>query len=261
MVTSQFHEVTIPKYPFVALLEDSLPSLLLDRLPSANAPDEPTAAQIVPLPLGYTFFHELLIESPSCPFLLAEQAQYSVRILPGSLNSRHQDGVPAERVLSQIVHALHEAGPDRVLVDVADRFEEVGILLAEDGFEAVLEKVAVSTVGAVKPEGIAGEQAPHDGGDGDCTASEQQVEVVGDQGPRIAGGLGLPEDLTQALKEVLPVGIGFEYLPPFDAPAHDVVEQTWGVYSGFARHERAIPNASTASKLISQYLTNVICQE
>lgn len=66
--------------------------------------------------------------------------------------------------------------------------------------------------------------------------------MVGDQEPGMAGGLCLLEDLAQSLQEMLLVGIGFEHLPPFDAPAHDVMEQSRRVDSGFARHESFIPH-------------------
>ena len=52
--------------------------------------------------------------------------------------------MPAERVSAKIIQALHEAGSDGVQVDVTDQFQKVGIFLAEDRLEAVLEKVSVS---------------------------------------------------------------------------------------------------------------------
>jgi len=37
--------------------------------------------------------------------------------------------------------------PDRVQVNVTHQFQQVDIFLAQDGFKAILEKVAVSAVG------------------------------------------------------------------------------------------------------------------
>ena len=51
-------------------------------------------------------------------------------------------------------------------------------------------------VSTVEPESIAGEEAPHDRGDRNSTASEKEVKVIGNQRPRIACGLGGFQDLA-----------------------------------------------------------------
>ena len=86
---------------------------------------------------------------------------------------------------------------------------------------------------------------------GAVPCSQQLVEVVGNQCPGIAEGLGLLEDLTQSVQEMFPVGIGGEYPVPFDAPAHDVVEAARGVYSRSSRHKNSIPRPTAEFKLNS----------
>lgn len=49
-------------------------------------------------------------------------------------------------------------------MDVPDKFTQVGFLLAENRFVAVLKQMTVSTVAAVERNSISGQQSPHDGG-------------------------------------------------------------------------------------------------
>ncbi len=60
--------------------------------------------------------------------------------------------------------------------------------------------------------------------------------MVWDQGPGIALGLGLFEDICQAVKEGVAVLVVSEKLPPFNSPSHDVLEGTGSVKSGLAWH-------------------------
>jgi len=159
--------------------------------------------------------------------------------------------VPAERVQGQVVETLHNACTDRVEVDVTDKLQKIGIFLAQDRLEPVLEKMAVSAVGPVIPESITGQEAAHNGRDGSGTGSEQEVEVAWNQDPGIAGGPGILEYAAQAFKKVLSIGIDVEYLSLFDASAHDVMKRTRGVYPRSSRHEISIPRSTSIVKLIS----------
>ena len=60
--------------------------------------------------------------------------------------------------------------------------------------------------------------------------------MVRDQGPGVALGLGLFEDVCQPLEEGLAVLVVAEELSSFDSPGHDVLEEAWGVKSWLAWH-------------------------
>jgi len=51
-------------------------------------------------------------------------------------------------------------------VDVAHQLQQIGILLAEDGFVSVLKEGAVAAMASIVGEGITGEEPPHEGGKG-----------------------------------------------------------------------------------------------
>jgi hypothetical protein len=65
--------------------------------------------------------------------------------------------------------------------------------------------------------------------------------MVWNQAPRIANGFRLPKDSPQPFEKVIPVGIATEYLPPFNAPDHDVVESTCSLDSRFPWHALSLP--------------------
>lgn len=53
--------------------------------------------------------------------------------------------------------------------------------------------------------GIAGEQTPHDGGDGGGTGPQQQMKVIRDERPGEAGGGGIKQNTAETFQEIAPV--------------------------------------------------------
>ena len=47
-------------------------------------------------------------------------------------------------------------------MDVADEFQEIRVFFADDGFVAVLEKVAATFVSFVEGDGVSGHETAHD---------------------------------------------------------------------------------------------------
>jgi len=126
-------------------------------------------------------------------------------------------------------------------MDIAHQIQEIGIFLAKDGFVAVLKKMPVASVAAVETAGVTRQQSAHDTGDRDTPGAEQQVKVVGHQGPRIAGRLGFRQDRAQALYKVLPIEIFAKNQSSLDSAADDVVKCSWSIDAGFSWHEISIP--------------------
>jgi hypothetical protein len=65
--------------------------------------------------------------------------------------------------------------------------------------------------------------------------------MVRNQAPCIANGFRLLEDLPQSFQKVIPVGIGSEYRPPFNASDHDIVERTCSADSRLPWHAPPLP--------------------
>jgi hypothetical protein len=85
-------------------------------------------------------------------------------------------------------------------------------------------------------DGITGEQAPHYGGNRFAAGFQQQVEMIGQQGPGQAERLGRDENLTQALDKIVPIMVIRKYNLAMDAAANDVMHGTGGVYARFSGH-------------------------
>ena len=57
--------------------------------------------------------------------------------------------------------------------------QKVGILLAENGFVAILEKLPMAPVTTIKGERISGEKSAHDSGDWLITGLQEKMHVIG----------------------------------------------------------------------------------
>ena len=125
-------------------------------------------------------------------------------------------------------------------MDVSHQHQEVGFLLADDRFVAILKEVAVPPVPAVEGDGIAGHEAAHDLSQVDVSAPEQKVKVVGKQRPSVTADLRLLQDRSKTGQEVLVVPRVPENPGPLNSPGHDVLKKSGGVESRLSRHEKRL---------------------
>ena len=133
------------------------------------------------------------------------------------------------RVAIQTREVRHELGPEGIEVEVADQVPEVGVCLDDEGLVAVLEEMAVPAMAPVVRLGVAGEEPAHELGEPLGATPEQQVRVVGQEGPGIDRGPGRRGDRAQAGHESLPIlPIGHD-LPPLDPAEDDVVQGPRGI--------------------------------
>lgn len=64
-------------------------------------------------------------------------------------------------------------------MDVANQFQKVGVLLAENGFVAILEKLPVAPMTTVKGDRIPCQKLAHDSGDWLMPGSKEKMHVIG----------------------------------------------------------------------------------
>jgi hypothetical protein len=76
------------------------------------------------------------------------------------------------------IEGIDRAGAERIEMNVTDKLEEVGLLLAEDGFVAILEEMAGSFVAFVERDGIARKKTPHHPGHWCPSGAEKKVGVI-----------------------------------------------------------------------------------
>ena len=124
---------------------------------------------------------------------------------------------PPLRLAALCRKVREDSRPERIEMDVAHQLQKVRVFLTENGLVAVLEEIAVSPVSAIEAHHVAREQPRHHGGERSSSCSQKKVNMVGEQRPAVAGSRGLDKDPSQTIKEILPVGIIPEDLPPLDA--------------------------------------------
>jgi hypothetical protein len=62
------------------------------------------------------------------------------------------------------------------------------------------------------------------------------VKVVGNQYPGIAGCLGLTQNSSEAIEEIITVGIIEKDLLPGDSTPNNMMHCIWGIYPSLSRH-------------------------
>ncbi len=121
-------------------------------------------------------------------------------------------------------------------MEVADELKEVPFLLDYDGLVPVLEEMPGPLVAPVERPGVPGEERPHAPGEGSAAGSDQEVEVVREEGPGIHPE-GSPRcEALQSAHEVRPVPVIPEDHLPIQPPGHHVVEDAGGIEAGATGH-------------------------
>ena len=108
----------------------------------------------------------------------SEQQQDRVRGLPRPVDAAEQRRVPGPRKAVQLRQGRHQTGPQRVEVNVAEHFQQIGFFFDKERLEAVLKDVACLLVPAVEADGVAGVEGPHEVRQRGAARPEQEVEVI-----------------------------------------------------------------------------------
>lgn len=229
-----------PEYALVPLR----PLLRIDHLrPSPETPHEASPGEVIPPALTEGGLHVGAVGLPCPGGVLREHPEDIVRVLPGSLPCTHKGTVarPGEGV--EVLHGGDDAGTDRVEVDVADKLQEIGLFVADDGLVAVLEELAAALVPPVEGDDITRKEPPHELSYTKGAAPYEEVGVVRHEGPGVAGCLGLRQEGGEPVDEILPVPCIPEYVPSLYAADHDMMEGACCIKAGLTGHGQMIPPA------------------
>ncbi len=96
--------------------------------------------------------------------------------------------------------------------------------------------MAISFVAAVEGYGITRHETSHDTTQMNVSAPEQEMEMVGKQGPCITTDLSDPQNRLEAGQEVLVILVVPEDPAPLNSPGYDVLKEARGIESWLARH-------------------------
>ena len=121
-------------------------------------------------------------------------------------------------------------------MNVTDQFQQIGILIADEGFEPALVKVTRTVVAEIEVKRIPGEQSSHERRKAGFAWSEKEVKVIGQQRPGKAFGAGLNKELGKTAKESPPVGIVAEDVATVYAADDYMLQKAGNVDSGGSWH-------------------------
>jgi hypothetical protein len=123
-----------------------------------------------------------------------------------------QHAVTAVGISVEFLHTRDDSCSNRVQVDVPDQFQEIRLLLAEDGLVSVLKQRSMALISPVEAHHITGEQSSHQIGDALGTGSKEEVYMIGKQRPRKTRRPSGWNKLLKPRKQVLAVAVRPEYL-------------------------------------------------
>jgi hypothetical protein len=114
-------------------------------------------------------------------------------------------------------------------MDIADQFEKIRIFFAHNGFVSVLKEVTASFMAFIECNGVTGHQFAHDLAERGRAGAQEEMEMVRNQGPGVALGLGVFQDFGQAVEKRLSILVVAEELAAFDPSGHDMLEKAGSV--------------------------------
>lgn len=124
----------------------------------------------------------------------------------------------------QFFYGLYHFGTHGIEMDVPDQGQKIVVLIAEDGFVAVLEEMAGAAIAAIKIQGVPGEEFSHDCGDARFSALKKEVNVIAHKCPGVDFAFTLRDCLAESFEEPGLVFVVSEDVRLVDPPDHDVVK-------------------------------------
>jgi hypothetical protein len=113
------------------------------------------------------------------------------------LRGAHQGAVAAPRKSSQLFQGAHDAVLQGIAAHIEDDPQEICVIEDRAGAKAVLEQVPYAAMPPVEIDGVTRVQAGHQGSEWLSLRLQDQVDVIGQQRPSEAGGLGAEENRVE----------------------------------------------------------------
>ena len=128
-----------------------------------------------------------------------------------------------EGIALKCLEVRYQSGPQRVQMDVSNEFEEVGLILADDRFEAPLKEMTGPAVSAVEAPPVTGQQRPHQVAERPSAGAYQKMGMVGDQRPSVNQEPTVFRQLFEAGNEIRVVAVVSKDERAVDTTRHYVV--------------------------------------
>jgi len=127
--------------------------------------------------------------------------QYIIGVHPGAFSFVHHGAVAAPGIAVQLFYGHYHFGAQGIEVDIPDQSQKIVVLIAEDGFVAVLEEMAGAAMATIEIEGVPSKEFSHDSGDACLAALEKEVDVIVHKDPGIDCAFPLRDGLAESFEE------------------------------------------------------------
>jgi len=121
-------------------------------------------------------------------------------------------------------------------MNIADRLQQIRVLLAQDRLVAVLKKWPMATMPTIELNRIPCQKSSHDTGYGRSAGARQQVSMVRYQRPHKAISSRLGQNSTQSGDERIPFRVVAKDLLPLNSSQDNVVTRSRRVNCSFSWH-------------------------
>ena len=137
-------------------------------------------------------------------------------------------------------------------MNVSNKLQKIRLILAQNGFVAILEKMPPTPVTFVEGNCITGQQPAHHIGNGNRAGLEEKMKMIGNQCPGETARLGFIQKLSQTIRKSFPVDIVAKNLPLRNPSGYHMMQRTWRIYPSLAGHVVCVPESSPTCKLRSK---------
>ena len=231
------HEGAVPQDPFVPLIRLPAPAEGRHRGPAPVAPEQPAALEDGATAVGEARRHERPVGRDRPPAAAPEPREDGSGRLSGARHGPQEGAVAGPGEAVQGMEIRDDLRAERIEVEIADEFQEVRLLLHDDGLVPVLKEVPHPVMVPIEGPGVAGEQGAHAAGEGALAGPDQKMRMVGQEGPGVNRPRPGPRHGGQAGHEVGPVAVIAEERGPLNPARHDVVEGRVGVEAWLPGHD------------------------
>jgi hypothetical protein len=125
-------------------------------------------------------------------------------------------------------------------MDIADKFQEIGIFLAENGLITVLKQMTVTSMPSVESNRMARQEPPHYRSYRCRSCTKEEMKMVGDQGPGITACPSLFKNTSQPIQESIAIMVISKYVSLFYASDNNVMKRSRSVYARLTGHKPCI---------------------
>ena len=143
--------------------------------------------------------------------------------------------MPAVSIVCELAQIVYD-GRKWIQVDVSNELQEVGLVLAQDRLEPILEQVPGPVMATIEVRRITGEQRSHRATQRLCNRPEQEMHVVRHQSPRVHVDRASLDEQADATEKIFAIRVIDEDRATFDTARDDVVKRAGRVESRAARH-------------------------